>query len=629
MENEQISFGRFRLDLRGSELRRDGEPVPMHRRALGILCALAEAKGEIVSKDELMARLWPGRIVEEGNLHVHVSALRKSLDEHGEGHNFVVTVPGRGYRLAGLSGGECPPDGTVEGFSLGRFRLDLGRHELSRDGQPLRLHRHPLGILCALAEAQGGIVSREELLARLWPGRTVEEGNLHVHVSALRKALDEHGGGHSLVVTVLGGYRLANPGSRSVQLAEGSVPPHLPLPDKPSITVMPFQNFSGDPDEEYFADGMVEEIITALSRIRWLFVIARNSSFTYKGQAVDVKQIGQELGVRYVLEGSVRKVDARVRITAQLIEAENGTHLWADRFDGLLENILDLQDQVAISVAGVIEPALQATEIRRAVDQPSNNPTTYDLYLRALQTTGSWEKKDYLEALDWLNQATKQDATYGPTLALSAFYHTALNATGWADDPEATRQTAISLARRAVRSAGDDAATLGRAAYVLAYFGEDIGAATALIDRSLQINPSFADGWRWSGWLRLWAGLPDVAIDHFGKSSRLNPRAPLGGTLMATGVAHFFARRLEQARTILSLSLQQHPNWVPTNRFLAACYGHLGQLDEAKITIERLRGLTPVVLPSADNWRDPEQREFYLSGLRLAMSATDEAASRS
>ena len=316
MENEEISFGRFRLDLRGPELWRDGRPVQIHRRALGILRLLAEAKGQIVSKDELMARLWPGRAVEEGNLHLHVSALRKSLDEHKDGHNFVVTVPGRGYRLAGLSGEEYAVVSTVGGFSFGRFRLDLNQRKLLRDGQPVRLHRHPLGILCALAEAEGGIVNRDELVARLWPGRTADEGNLHVHVSALRKALDEHGGGHSLVVTVLGGYRLANPGPGSVQLAEGSVARQLPLPDKPSIAVMAFQNFSGDPGEEYFADGMVEEIITALSRIRWLFVIARNSSFTYKGRAVDVKQIGRELGVRYVLEGSVRKAGGRVRITA-------------------------------------------------------------------------------------------------------------------------------------------------------------------------------------------------------------------------------------------------------------------------------------------------------------------------
>jgi adenylate cyclase len=182
------------------------------------------------------------------------------------------------------------------------------------------------------------------------------------------------------------------------------------------------------------------------------------------------------------------------------------------------------------------------------------------------------------------------------------------------------------MVSRAVRHAGDDAETLGRAAYVFAYCGEDIDAATALIDRSLHINPSFAHGWHWSGWLRLWAGLPEVAIDHFERSLRLDPRDSRGAVLMASGFAHFFARRLEQARSMLLLSLQQHPDWVPTNRFLAACYAHLGQLDEAKKMIKRLRALTPLVLPKADHWRDPEQREFYLSGLRLAMSATDEAS---
>ena len=510
-------------------------------------------------------------------------------------------------------------------ISFGPFRLNLGQRELRRDGQPVRIHRRALSILCALAEAKGEIVSKDELMARLWPGRIVEEGNLHVHVSALRKVLDEHGEGHSLVVTVPGrGYRLADlTGLRSAQLAEGPLPPQLSLPDKPSIAVLPFQNMSGDPEQEYFADGMVEEIITALSRIRWLFVIARNSSFTYKSQAVDVKQIGRELGVRYVVEGSVRKGGNRVRIAAQLIEAESGAHLWADHFDGSLEDVLDLQDQVAISVAGVIEPALRAAEVRRAVERPRPDPTAYDLYLRALRATDSWEKQDHMEALDRLSHVIEQDAAYGPALALSAWYNMVLYGNAWTDDPEATRQNAIWLARRAVRSAGADAETLGRAAYVLAYCGEDIDAATALIDWSLRINPSFADGWRWSGWLRLWAGSPDVAIDHFERSLRLNPLDSSGGTLVVIGMAHFFARRLDQARTMLSRSLQQHPDWVPTNRFLAACYAHLGELDEAKMMIKRLRALTPVVLPKADHWRDPEQREFYLSGLRLAMSETE------
>jgi adenylate cyclase len=204
-----------------------------------------------------------------------------------------------------------------------------------------------------------------------------------------------------------------------------------------------------------------------------------------------------------------------------------------------------------------------------------------------------------------------------------------LHGNGWTDDPEATRQKAISLARRAIRNAGDDAETLGRAAYVLAYCGEDLDTATAIIDRSLHINPSFAHGWLWSGWLRLWGGLPDVAIDHFEKSLRLDPRDSRGAILAANGIAHFFARRLDQARSMLLLSFQQHPDWVPTSRFLAACYAHLGQLDEAKKMIKRLSALTPLVLPKADHWRDPEQREFYLSGLRLAMSATDEVASPS
>jgi adenylate cyclase len=512
-----------------------------------------------------------------------------------------------------------------EEIRFGRFRLDLGRPELRRDGQPVRIHRRALGILSALAEAKGEIVSKEKLMARLWPGRIVEEGNLHVHVSALRKLLDEDGEGHSLVVTVPGrGYRLADlTGLRSAAMTDGTARPHLPLPDKPSIAVMPFENLSGDPGQEYFADGMVDEIITALSRIRWLFVIARNSSFTYKGRAVDVKQIGRELGVRYVLEGSVRKGEGRVRISAQLIEADSAVHLWADHFDGPLESVLDLQAQVAIRVAGVIEPAVQAAEVRRAVDRPRNDPTAYDLYLRSLRATVSWEKNDHLEALELLSQAIKHDATYGPAFALSAVYHMLLNVNRWTDDPEAARQKALWLARRALRNAGADASTLGQAAWTLAYLGEDIDVAIALMDQALHINPSYADGWRWSGWLRLWAGLPDVAIERFEKSLRLNPLEPQSGTLMATGVAHFFARRLEQARTMLLRSLQQHPDWVPTNRFLAACYAHLGQLDEAKIVVRRLRALTPEVVPKADNWRDAEQREFYLSGLRLAVSAAE------
>jgi TolB-like protein/class 3 adenylate cyclase len=301
-----------------------------------------------------------------------------------------------------------------------------------------------------------------------------------------------------------------------------AAPASLPLPDKPSIAVLPFANLSGDPEQEYFADGMVEEIITALSRIRWLFVIARNSSFTYKGRDVDVKQVGRELGVHYVLEGSVRKGGNRVRITAQLIDATNGIHLWADRFDGLLEDVFDLQDKVASGVAGVIEPALQAAETARLASRPTDDLTAYDLYLRAYQMLFS-SARQIPEALRLMEQAIARDPHYGPALAWAGFCYHRLFHDSQSEDPAADRRKGIDLARRALEVAGDDPGVLANAAQTLAYFGEDIGAAIALIDRALAFNPNYARGWNISGVLRLWAGLPDVAIEHAEASLRLSP----------------------------------------------------------------------------------------------------------
>ena len=375
---------------------------------------------------------------------------------------------------------------------------------------------------------------------------------------------------------------------------------------------------SGDPEQEYFADGMVEEIITALSRIKWLFVIARNSSFTYKGQTVDVKKVGRELGVRYVLEGSVRKAGQRVRITSQLIDAVTDAHLWADRFDGSLEEIFELQDKVAVSVAGVIEPTLQAAEILRSSERPTSDLTAYDLFLRALSHTYTWEKRDIITALDLLRGAVERDAHFGPALALSAVCHYNLHVNGWTDDPELNRRQGVELARQALRAAGEHSGVLGEAANVLAYFGEDIDAAIELIERALAINPSFARGWVIGGWLRLWAGQPELAIKHFETSLRLSPHARRSGTFMAIGVGHFFSKRFEEAAAMLLRSLQEHAGWAPTYRFLAACYAHMGRLDDARDAIERLKAVTPVVVPNAMHWRNPEHRELFLSGLRLA-----------
>ena len=411
---------------------------------------------------------------------------------------------------------------------------------------------------------------------------------------------------------------------RAFKVATGAVSatavetPVLPLPDKPSIAVLPFANMSGDPEQEYFADGMVEEIITALSRIRWLFVIARNSSFTYKGQAIDVKQVGRELGVRYVLEGSVRKAGNRVRITAQLIDAQSGTNLWADRFDGSLEDVFDLQDRVAISVAGVIEPALQAAEMRRSAARPTTDLSTYDFYLRALATYFPITRERIFEALVLLEQAIAIDRHYGPALSLAAICHLQLTTNGWVEEAETVRRKANDLARQALQAGENDPGILVNAAFVLARFDEYIDAATGLVDRALALNPSYARGWLFSGILRSWAGQHNLAIEHLETSRRLSPHERMGQPLVAMGMAYFMKHQFDDAATRLLLSIQDHPGYPLSFRFLAACYAHMGRLDEARATVARLRAITPLVVPRDLPWRNPEERELLLSGLRLA-----------
>src|SRR5215469_16441721 len=304
---------------------------------------------------------------------------------------------------------QSDPPAIIE---FGNFRIFPHRRQLIADGQPIPLGDRAFDVLMTLIEAPGAVVGKDELLSRVWRGRIVEENRLATEISALRKAL---GADRDLIRTVAGrGYqftgevRVRSEGETRAPdtVTAAAEPPRTaesdrassPLPDKPSIAVLPFANMSGDPEREYFADGMVEEIITALSRIRWLFVTARNSSFAYKGQNVDLKRVGQELGVRYVLEGSVRRSRNRVRISCQLIDAGTGAHLWADHFDGPLADVFDLQDKVASSVAGVIEPALQAAETARSTGRPTTNLTAYDRYLRAHAMV--WSARQIPEALD-------------------------------------------------------------------------------------------------------------------------------------------------------------------------------------------------------------------------------------
>jgi adenylate cyclase len=460
------------------------------------------------------------------------------------------------------------------------------------------------------------VAARLEALAE--PGGVLVSNTVHDHVRDRLPFAFEDLGEQQVknIARPVRVYRVRDPGA-AAKSPSASVSPALPLPNKPSIAVLAFANMSGDPEQEYFADGMVEEIITALSRIRWLFVIARNSTFAYKGQNIDVKQVGRELGVRYVLEGSVRKAGRRVRITGQLIDAVTGTHLWADRFDGSLEDVFDLQDKVASSVAGVIEPALQAAETARSAGLSTDDLTAYDLYLRAYAMSMSSARR-IPEALRLLEQAIARDPRYGPALGWAALCCFRLLLDDRSEDREAHRLQGTNFARRALEVAGDDPGILVNAALALAGFGEDIGAMMALVDRSLALNPNFARGWYVSGILRYWAGQPDIAIEHVEASLRLSPRARVGTSLFIIGSAHFFSGRLDEAVPKLLLAIQDDPNFPEQYRTLAACYAQMGQLDDARDVVRRLRAITPVVLNDASFLRNPEHRELFLSGLRLA-----------
>jgi adenylate cyclase len=346
-------------------------------------------------------------------------------------------------------------------------------------------------------------------------------------------------------------------------------------------------------------------------------VIARNSSFTYKGQAVDVKQVGRELGVRYVLEGSVRKAGNRVRITGQLIDTATGAHLWADRFDGSLEDVFELQDKIASTVAGVIEPALQAAETARSAHRPTDDLTAYDLYLRANAMTLS-SARQAPEALRLMEQAIAREPRYGPALAWAASRCYRMLIDGQSADREADALKGADFARRALEVARDDPGILTAAALALAYFGEDIGAMMTLVDRALALNPNFARGWHVSGILREWAGQPDLAIEHLEAALRLSPRVRIGSSFAFIGIAHFLSRRFDEAVPKLLLANQEDPSYSQPYRYLAACYAHMGRLDEAHAILARLRAITTLIVPSDVPYRNAEHRELFLSGLRLA-----------
>jgi adenylate cyclase len=365
------------------------------------------------------------------------------------------------------------------------------------------------------------------------------------------------------------------------------------LPDKPSIAVLPFANMSGDPEQEYFADGMVEEIITALSRIRWLFVIARNSTFTYKGRAVDLKQIGRELGVRYVLEGSVRKGGNRVRITAQLIDATNGAHLWADRFDGLLEDVFELQDKVAISVAGVIEPTLRQSEIERARRKRPDSLDAYDLYLRALPFAYTSMPEDADKALGFVERAIRLDPDFAVAHAIIAWCQEQRYLRGGLD--EGARAIALRHARLAIAMGGDDATALAIAGLVIGFLEpSEYEIAVSAFDRALALSNSSALALGFSAATRAWHGESAIAIEQAEQALRLSPSDPMSNVrYMAIAIAHFVAGRFEESAAAASRAIQANPRFSPPYWMRAAALANLGRIDDAKAVAQQLLKVQP------------------------------------
>jgi TolB-like protein/class 3 adenylate cyclase/tetratricopeptide (TPR) repeat protein len=402
--------------------------------------------------------------------------------------------------------------------------------------------------------------------------------------------------------------------------------PTLALPDKPSIAVLPFQNMSGDPEQEYFADGMVEEIITALSRIRWLFVIARNSTFTYKGQAVDVKQVGRELGVRYVLEGSVRKGGNQVRITAQLIDAETGAHLWADRFDGTLEDVFDLQDQVTASVVGAIAPKLEQVEISRAKRKPTESLDAYDNYLRgvaALHSVFEGNEESVSEALHLFYRAVELDPEFAAAYGMAAWCYVLRKNYGWIADDAHEAAELERVARQATRLAREDAVALYTGGFALTRVVGDLDASAALIDQALSLDPNLAAAWHLSGWVRILLGESELAIAHMAQAMRLNPLDPLiFGMQNGTAAAHFLAGRYDEASSWAETALRTHANYAPALRIAAASHALAGRFAEAKKFMTRMRQIDRRLrvskLADLAPFRRPEDFVRYAEGLRKA-----------
>ncbi|MGE3145193.1 MAG: winged helix-turn-helix domain-containing tetratricopeptide repeat protein [Pseudorhodoplanes sp.] len=493
-------------------------------------------------------------------------------------------------------------------YAFESFTLDADRHELRSGDQLVAIEPLVFDLLLYLIRNRDRVVSKDDLISAVWKRRIVSESTLNSSINAVRQSVGDNGENQRIIRTIpRKGFRFVGAvrkiekdqtasASDRLQVNAEAGSARLQLPEKPSIAILPFANLSGDPEQEYFADGVTEDLITALSQFRWLFVIAHGSSSIYKQRTVDLKQVGRELGVRYVVEGSVRKAENRLRITAQLTDAANSGNLWASRFDGELRDIFELQDQVTADIVGAIAPKLEQAEIERAKRKPTENLDAYDLYLRGVACTAPYTQSGYAEAFALFQRAIQLDPEFAAAYGMAAWCCVTQKVNAWAIT-EAKIAEGIRMAREAVQLANQDAVAYCWGGFSLDFLAEELDDAIVYVDRALVLNPNLAAGWFLGGHLNVYAGDLEGGIGRLNRAIRLSPLDPLifRGVNAGLAYAHFLASRNDEALACVEKALRERPNWLTAIRIGAACHAVAGQLEQARKLMARMRELDPAL----------------------------------
>lgn len=517
------------------------------------------------------------------------------------------------------------------------YALDTDKRELRRAYHIVELEPQVFDLLEFLIRTRDRVASRDDLLNAVWRGRIVSESTLSSRINAARAAIGDNGADQRLIKTLpRKGIRFV--GEVREQEETPTVDPAAPalfappaapvtggtpaIADGPAIAVLPFNNMSSDQESDYFADGMAEEIITALSHCSGIAVIARNSSFTYKGRAVDVRQVGRDLGVGYVLEGSVRRNAEHVRITAQLIDATSGAHLWADRFDGKLEDVFELQDRIAESAVSIIEPRMRFAEVQRAKRKLPQNLTVYEMWLRAVSLAGELTEASLDAALRELDRALDIDPAQPLIMATAAYYQAQRHFQGWVREMEPTRAKALQLALQAVDLDESDSNVLWMSAFTIWTFDRDAERARELFSRALQINPNSAIALTMSGWVEIALGKVVAGRGMIERSMRLNPRHPRGW-FMAAGLAvsHIAEGQFDEALSWAEKAVAQNRRSAVALRALIVALVSVGRVDRARPHVTELLSIEPQLTVSGLSMRLPFQGSLvrtYVEALRAA-----------